>query len=78
MEKTIKLYCQKYLQMIKINIGSDIFAPDYLNIGFGGKASSSYTITDETNELAQITNGFRAENVIIVTHSIGGQFMHSR
>lgn len=78
MEKTIKLYCQKYLQMIKINIGSDIFAPDYLNTGFGGKAASSYTITDETNELAQITNGFRAENVIIVTHSIGGQFMHSR
>lgn len=51
-----------------------IFAPDYLNTGFSGKSTVSYTITAEADELAKMINGFNAEQVIIVAHSIGGVY----
>ena len=51
-----------------------IFAPDYLNTGFSGKSTVSYTITAEADELAKMINSFNAAKVIIVAHSIGGVY----
>lgn len=51
-----------------------IFAPDYLNSGFSSKSLKSYTIADESNELANIINSFKAKRVIILVHSIGGVY----
>lgn len=62
----------KVIDMLPAEDG--IFAPDYLNTGFSGKSTVSYTITAEADELAKIINGFNAEQVIIVAHSIGGVY----
>lgn len=51
-----------------------IFASDYINSGFSGKSLKNYTVSDEANELAKIINDFKAKEVIILAHSIGGVY----
>lgn len=51
-----------------------ILAIDYLNSGFSSRSFKSYTLSEEANEIATLINSFKAKNVILVSHSLGGVY----
>lgn len=51
-----------------------ILVIDYLNSGFSGKSLKSYTLSDEADQIAKLINSFKADQIILVAHSIGGVY----
>lgn len=66
---------QNFFKIIsKLPDSYGILAPDYLNSGFSGKSLKFYTLSDEADQIAKLTNGFKTDQVILVAHSIGGVY----
>ncbi len=66
---------QNFFKIIsKLPDSYGILAPDYLNSGFSSRSIKSYTLSDEADQIAKLTNGFKPHQVILVAHSIGGVY----